>query len=82
LGNRSAYSTTAFATAYPTLSSSPSRRACPPHAAPAAAQAAPAVGRGAAGGGAVRMAEETDTMLQPTQGGGREGGCNASYKRS
>jgi hypothetical protein len=42
----------------------------------------PAVGRGEAGGGAVRMAEETDTMLQPTQGGGREGGCNASYKRS
>ena len=42
----------------------------------------PAVGREAAGGGAVRMAEETDTMLQPTQGGGREGGCNASYKRS
>jgi hypothetical protein len=41
----------------------------------------PAVGRGAAGGGAVRMAEETDTMLQPTQGGGREGGSNASYKR-
>jgi hypothetical protein len=31
--------------------------------------------------GAVRMAEETDTMLQPTQGGGWEGGCNASYKR-
>ena len=28
----------------------------------------------------MRMAEETDTMLQPTQGGGREGGGNASQK--
>jgi hypothetical protein len=39
-------------------------------------------GVGQQAGGAMRMAEETDTMLQPTQGGGREGGCNASYKRS
>ena len=63
LGNRSAYSTTAFSTAYPTLSSTPSRRAWGSRR------------------GAVRMAEETDTMLQPTQGRGREGGWNASYKR-